>query len=136
MEGVKSGNFDAGLIIHEGRFIYRDHGLKLIIDLGEWWESRTSLPIPLGCITANNNTLREEEQHELETIIKSSLQYAINNRKASEEFIRQHAQELDGKTINDHINLYVNRFTVNLGREGHEAIKKLENMAIEKKIIK
>ncbi len=135
MDDVKEGKYDAGLIIHEGRFIYRNYGLRSIIDLGEWWENETSSPIPLGCITVKNACFTREEQDELDTILKSSVRYALNNRSASREYIKLHSQELDDEVIENHIRLYVNDFTIDLGDAGHRAVKKLEEIAMEKKII-
>lgn len=135
MEGVKSGRYDAGLIIHEGRFVFENYGLKKIADLGEWWEKETSCPIPLGCITIKNDRFTEEEKRELDAILKSSIEYAMNNRDASEEFIKRYSQELDDEVINSHINLYVNEFTLDLGETGRKAVQKLEEMARERNII-
>jgi len=135
MAGVQEGKYDAGLIIHEGRFVYQNYGLKSIIDLGEWWEKETSLPIPLGCIAIKNDRFTRDEKDQLNAIIKSSILYALNNRDASEEFIKRFAQELDDRVIENHIKLYVNDFTVDLGDTGHKAIKKLEELAGDKNII-
>jgi len=135
MDLVKEGRYDAGLIIHEGRFVFQNYGLKSIIDLGEWWEKETSSPIPLGCITIKNDRFSSEEKAELDAIIKSSVQYALNNREASEEFIKLYSQELDDEVIENHIRLYVNEFTVDLGERGLKAVKILEDMARERNII-
>lgn len=135
MEGIRDGKFDAGLIIHEGRFVYRNYGLEQVIDLGEWWEKETSSPIPLGCITVKNDRFSNEEKKELNAIIRSSVQYALDNRGASGEYIRRHSQELDDDVIESHIKLYVNEYTVDLGEAGRKAISKLEEMAGEKNII-
>jgi len=135
MDGVKDGKYDAGLIIHEGRFVYQNYGLHPIIDLGEWWEKETSSPIPLGCITVKNDRFRKEERDEIDSIIRSSVQYALNNRDASEEFIKLHSQEIDDEVIENHIRLYVNEFSVDLGETGRKAVNKLEEMARERHII-
>lgn len=135
MDGVKEGKYDAGLIIHEGRFVFKNYGLRQMIDLGEWWESETSCPIPLGCITVKNDRFSKEEKEKLDAILKSSVEYALNNRDASEEFIKRYSQELDDEVIENHINLYVNKFTIDLGETGHNAVKKLEDMARERHII-
>jgi len=135
MEGVHNGIYDAGLIIHEGRFVYKKYGLEQIVDLGEWWEKETGAPIPLGCITARNSSFSEKEKNELSTIIRSSIEYAINNREASREYIKYNAQELDDEVIESHIRLYVNEFSLSLGDQGYRAIRILEKMAREKQII-
>ncbi len=136
MECVKSGEFDAGLIIHEGRFVFQDYGLTQIIDLGEWWEQFTSSPIPLGCIAADSAAFSKTEMNDISTIIKSSVEYAFADRSASADYIKQHARELDDGVIESHINLYVNKFTLSLGSEGHRAVELLESMAKERGIIK
>ncbi len=135
MTGVQNGTYDAGLIIHEGRFVYQNFGLSSIVDLGEWWEKETSYPIPLGCIAIKNDRFTKDEKNELNAILKSSVQYALKNPDASEEFIKRYSQELDDEVIENHIKLYVNDFTIDLGEAGHKAVKKLEEMAIERQII-
>ncbi len=135
LEGVKTGRYDAGLIIHEGRFIYPEYGCKKIVDLGEWWESETGMPIPLGCITIRRDQTTFSRKKDIESILKHSIQYAFNNRDASRDFIMRHAQEMDNTVINSHINLYVNDFSLSLGAKGKKAIQTLEEMARWKKII-
>ncbi len=135
LEGVQSGKYDAGLIIHEGRFVYQEYNCAKIIDLGEWWEQETSLPIPLGCIAVQKTPPAFEKKKEIEAIIKSSVQYAFDNPRASQEFVRKHAQELDDNVINRHIDLYVNDFTLSLGDQGIKAVQTLEEMARWKKIL-
>ncbi len=135
LSGVQSGEFDAGLIIHESRFVYKNFGLKKIIDLGSWWEQETGYPIPLGCIVLKKENFLLKRKRKIESIIQNSVKYAFNNKEASAQFIKTHAQELDEKVIQEHINLYVNDFTVSLGRKGRQAIKILEEMATWKKIL-
>lgn len=115
-------NIDAGLIIHESRFTYKSKGLIKIQDLGEFWRNRTSLPIPLGGIFVKRS-LPYDTQKKIDRIIKKSIEYALNNRDESFEFIQSHAQELDKDIVEDHINLYVNDFSISLGREGKSAIE-------------
>ncbi len=129
LEGVRSGKYDAGLIIHEGRFIYPGYGCVKIIDLGEWWEKETGGPIPLGCIAVRKDPATFSMKSQIESIIKSSIQYAFQDRSASRDFIKQYAQEMDDPVIDGHIRLYVNEFTLSLGNQGREAIQKLEEMA-------
>jgi 1,4-dihydroxy-6-naphthoate synthase len=135
LEGVKKGIYDAGLIIHEGRFIYREYGCSEVIDLGGWWETETGLPIPLGCIAIKKDAENMLIKNDIETILKNSVQYASGNRDASREFIKLHAQEMDDQVIDGHIDLYVNDFTLSLGDDGRHAIKTLEEMARWKKIL-
>ncbi len=135
LPSVQSGEFDAGLIIHEGRFIYPDYGCAKVIDLGEWWEKETNLPIPLGCIAIRKDPQTVIHKKEVELIIRNSVFYAKKNRSASRSFVRKHAQELDDKVIDGHIDLYVNDFTVSLGITGQRAIQTLEEMAKWQKIL-
>lgn len=127
LPGIAEGVYDAGLIIHEGRFIYPDFGCSLIIDLGQWWEDLTGLPIPLGCIAIRKDIPAYRQT--IESIIHDSVKFAGENPGVSKGFIRAHAQELDEKVIADHISLYVNEFTLSLGEKGARAIDRLEEMA-------
>ncbi len=133
MRAVRNGSFAAGLIIHEGRFVFESYGLKKIIDLGEWWEHETGLPIPLGCIALRKD--REEYFDDINAIMKASIEYAHTHPGESREFVRAMAQELNDEVIARHIALYVNGFTHSLGEQGHEAIAVLENMARAKGVL-
>ncbi len=135
LKGVESGKFDAGLIIHESRFVYKELGLKKIVDLGFWWEQETGLPIPLGCIAIRKDKFLINRKKEIESLIQNSIKFAYNHKDASTEFIKTHSQELDDKVINNHINLYVNDFTLSLGEKGNKAIQTLEEMTKWKKIL-
>lgn len=136
IEGVRDGLFDAGLIIHEGRFVYSKFNLIKIIDLGEWWEKETDLPIPLGCIALRMDLDMNNIKEEINEILKASIEYALINGDDSKEFIKSHANILDDRVIKEHINLYVNSFTVELGNKGEKAIQTLEEMARWRGIIK
>ncbi len=125
---------DFGLIIHENRFTYQDKGLAKLVDLGELWESKTGCPIPLGGIVANRN-LPEEIQHKLNRVLRRSVEFAFENPKSGLEFIRSHAQEMSEEVMYKHIDLYVNKYSVDLGEEGKKAIKLLFDTAREKNII-
>lgn len=133
--GVASGRYDAGVIIHEGRFVYRKSGLEKVIDLGEWWEETTGSPIPLGCIAAKRS-LGEQVKTDVESVIRSSVEYAFHHRDASSEFIKAHSRELEDEVISSHIALYVNDFSVDLGESGRFAVEKLESMARDRGIIR
>lgn len=134
MPAVASGEFDAGLIIHEGRFIFEHIGLKKIIDLGAWWEDETGMPIPLGCIVIKNNL--SDYAQKISSIIRSSIDYAFENRSSSRAYIKSLAQELNDNVIDEHIKLYVNDFSRSLGDIGMMAVKKLEEMALWRGLIK
>lgn len=135
MEAVKKGDVDAGLIIHESRFTYPSYGLKQVIDLGEWWENETGLPIPLGCIIAKRS-LGKELINRIDRLIKESVIYAMKHRAEPVRYIKEHSQELEDSVIARHINLYVNDYSINIGDEGIKAVKRLFEMAEDRGIIK
>jgi 1,4-dihydroxy-6-naphthoate synthase len=125
---VEHGRVDAGLIIHESRFTYRDHGLVEIADLGAWWEAETGLPIPLAGICARSD-LDEEVAAEAERAIRASVEHAFAHPDDSRAYVRAHAQELSEDVCRSHIELYVNRYSVDLGDEGLDAIAALTGRA-------
>ena len=125
---------DAGLIIHENRFTYEDKGLKKIIDLGEYWEKKTAMPIPLGGIVAKR-TLPQDILEKINRVMERSVAFALTNPDSSLPFVKQFAQEMDEKVMYQHINLYVNHFTKNLGNKGRAAIQLLFETALAKNII-
>ncbi|MCU0845286.1 MAG: 1,4-dihydroxy-6-naphthoate synthase [Spirochaetes bacterium] len=131
LEGVAGGRFDAGLIIHEGRFVYPRFGLEKIVDLGEWWEAETGLPIPLGCIAmrVDGGDYDRVRVSEFTRIIRASVRHALDNPEDSRGFVRAHAREMDDDVVRRHIGLYVNDFTLDLGETGRRAIQTLEEMA-------
>jgi 1,4-dihydroxy-6-naphthoate synthase len=133
-DAVLAGRIDIGLIIHENRFTYQDKGLKKIIDLGEFWESKTGCAIPLGGIVANRS-LPFYVQHKINRILRRSVAFAFENPKSGLEFIRSHAQEMSEEVMYKHIELYVNKYSLDLGAEGKKAIKLLFDTALEKNII-
>jgi 1,4-dihydroxy-6-naphthoate synthase len=124
MPAVARGEFDAGLIIHESRFTYPQHGLVRVVDLGEWWERTTGLPIPLGGILARRS-LGEASIRAIEDGIRRSVEYAFAHPDASRPYVRAHAQEMDDTVTQQHIDLYVNRFSVDVEEEGQRAIEAL-----------
>jgi 1,4-dihydroxy-6-naphthoate synthase len=131
---VLEGRVDIGLIIHENRFTYQDKGLKKIIDLGDYWEKETGCAIPLGGIVANRK-LSFDVQHKINRVIRRSVEFAFENPKSGLEFIRSQAQEMSEEVMYKHIELYVNKYSVNLGVEGRKAIKLLFDKALENNVI-
>jgi len=119
---VLKGKFDLGVIIHESRFTYEEKGLKKVIDLGEWWEKKTKFPIPLGGI-AIKKTFPKGIQQGVNRVIRRSVEFAFANPSSSKAFIKKHSQEMNDEVIKQHINLYVNKFSVSLGKKGNEAVK-------------
>jgi 1,4-dihydroxy-6-naphthoate synthase len=132
---VLNDNFDAGLIIHENRFTYEKKGLLKVADLGEFWEKYANAAIPLGGIVVKRN-LPNELKQKINRVLKRSVEYAFANPKSSIDYVKKHAQEMQEEVMYKHINLYVNKFTKDLGEEGKRAVKTLFNMAKEKQIIK
>jgi 1,4-dihydroxy-6-naphthoate synthase len=119
---------DAGLIIHENRFTYGAKGLKKIIDLGEFWESETGAPIPLGGIVVNR-ALPDEVKLTVNRVLRRSVEYAFANRAASLPYVRAHAQEMSEEVMYKHIDLYVNQYSVDLGADGRRAVQLLFDRA-------
>jgi 1,4-dihydroxy-6-naphthoate synthase len=125
MPAVAAGEIDAGLVIHEARFTYADHGLHRIVDLGDWWEATTGLPIPLGAIVARDDLVAEYGTDALTGWLRASVQYAWEHPQASATYVAEHADELSTDVQQRHIDLYVNRFTASLGDEGRAAFNAL-----------
>jgi 1,4-dihydroxy-6-naphthoate synthase len=124
LDAVVTGEVDAGLIIHESRFTYRDHGLVSVADLGQWWEGETGLPVPLAGIFARSD-LEPEVSEQAEAAIRASVEYAFGHPDASREYVRSLAQEMSDDVCAAHIGLYVNEHSVDVGNEGLTAIDRL-----------
>jgi 1,4-dihydroxy-6-naphthoate synthase len=124
MPAVAAGEVDAGVIIHEGRFTFGSYGLRRLIDLGEWWEETSGLPLPLGGIAVSRR-LERQTQAEIERAVHSSVEYALANPDAATEYVRSHSQEMDPEVCRAHIELYVNDFSVDYGAEGIVAIESI-----------
>lgn len=121
MRAAETGQVDAGLIIHESRFTYPAHGLKKVLDLGEWWEEDTGHAIPLGGILMRRD-LGSELIARVDAALKQSVEYAHANPETVRDYIRAHAQEMDEEVMQAHIALYVNQYTLDYGQEGEAAI--------------
>ncbi|MDI1461964.1 1,4-dihydroxy-6-naphthoate synthase [Catellatospora sp. KI3] len=122
MPGVAQGRFDAGLVIHEARFTYQRYGLTSLVDLGEWWETDTGLPIPLGAILARRGTVDPVAATEW---VRASVRAAWADPAASRDYVLAHAQEMEPDVVDQHIKLYVNEFTEELGEAGYAAARAL-----------
>lgn len=134
IDSVKKGHADAGLIIHESRFTYGSAGLTKLIDLGEWWEEETGLPIPLGGILARREMERDLVL-KIEGLIRKSIEYGFSHRSEPLSYIKAHAQEMDDKVVDRHIDLYVNSYSLDLGEKGIIAVGELFRRAEERGII-
>lgn len=120
-ELVLTGKVDAGVIIHETRFLYQEMGLTLLADLGELWTSRQQLPIALGGIVVNRR-YDIDTQQQIERILKRSVAYSVLNAQECKQQVRKYAQELDTQVIDKHIDMFVNKYTLNLGEKGKKAV--------------
>ena len=123
-EAVERGEADAGVLIHEGRFVYEKRNLELVADLGKLWESETNLPLPLGAIVAKRE-LGEEVISKFDRLLARSVAFAFENPLVSRDFVKEHAQELEDDVIEKHIALFVNDYTLSLGEEGRKAVERL-----------
>ena len=125
---------DAGLIIHETRFTYYRLGLHKLADMGEYWETLTGLPIPLGAIVIKRS-IPDDIALKVNRVVRRSLEYAYKDSFASYDFVSDNAREMDSTIMNNHIKLFVNEYTLNLGKKGREAIVELFRIAGEKGVI-
>ena len=124
MPAVRDGRVDAGLVIHEARFTYRTYGLHKLADMGEHWERTTGLPIPLGAIIARRS-LGKATLRLLAESARASVRAAWDDPEASRPYVLEHAQEMDASVADQHIGLYVNEFTADLGEDGYAAVRGL-----------
>ena len=121
---VERGEADAGVLIHEGRFVYERRNLELVADLGKLWESETNLSLPLGAIIVKRE-IAEDVISNFDNLLSKSVRFAFENPDLSRDFIKQHAQELEDEVIDKHISLFVNDYTISLGEEGRKAVERL-----------
>jgi 1,4-dihydroxy-6-naphthoate synthase len=126
-EAVLSGKVDAGVIIHENRFTYQQKGLKKITDLGEYWEEQTKSPIPLGGIVIKR-TIPFEVKQQINFFIKKSVEYAFEHYPLITDYVKQHSQEMEESVMRQHIDLYVNNYSIDLGAAGKKAVLKMMNV--------
>lgn len=121
---VAGGNFDAGLIIHEGQLTFRNQGLHLIVDLGVWWQERTGLPLPLGGNVVRKD-LGRETMTEVSRLIRESIRYALANRREALDYALKYARDMDVELADKFVGMYVNDWTLDYGERGRAAIRKL-----------
>ena len=134
LKSVRQGVVDIGLIIHESRFTYQEFGLQKILDLGDWWEQTTGHPIPLGGIIMRRS-LSGELSHLMEEKIRESIRYAQTHPEEPTNYIRRHAAEMEESVTRQHIDLYVNEYSLDIGTAGEEAIRFLFSEAEKKGIV-
>ena len=131
---IVAGNFDAGLIIHEGQLTYATNGLQKVIDLGVWWRDLTGLPLPLGG-NAIRRSLGQETMLTVTKALRESIQHALDHREEALAYAMQFARDLDATLANRFVSMYVNERTLAYGEDGKEAIRKLLEMGHERGII-
>jgi 1,4-dihydroxy-6-naphthoate synthase len=131
---VAAGDFDAGLLIHEGQLTYGNEGLHKILDLGQWWRSETGLPLPLGG-SAIKRALGPEAMLVTNNAIRDSIKFALENRDAALDYAMQFARDLDPNLANRYVGMYVNDRTIDYGEDGREAIRRILRMGFERGII-
>jgi len=131
---IQAGNFEAGLIIHEGQLTYSMSGLRKVLDLGVWWREATGLVLPLGG-NAVRRSLGKETLHTVTKAVRDSIQHAIDNREPALEYAMQFARDLDPRLANRFVSMYVNERTLDYGADGRQAIRKLLDLGHERGII-
>jgi 1,4-dihydroxy-6-naphthoate synthase len=122
-KAVLSGEVDCGVIIHEGRFTYQKKGLIKLRDLGEFWEEKTKCPIPLGGIVVRDD-IEESVRQKLSDLIRKSVEYSFAHYPQLSEFVKSHSQEMEEKVMRQHIDLYVNDYSISLGEMGRKAVER------------
>jgi 1,4-dihydroxy-6-naphthoate synthase len=120
---VKNSENVLGVIIHENRFTYMDRGLYKIIDLGNFWEEKTSFPIPLGGIVGKRS-IDENILMQVDALIRESMEYAFEHYPFISDYVKEHSQEMEESVMRKHIDLYVNKYSINLGEDGRKAVQK------------
>ena len=137
LSAVQEGQVDAGLVIHEGQLSYVDKGLKKIVDLGQWWQEKTGLPLPLGCNVVRKD-LGLENIRKIERLMKESIRYALEHREEALQFAKEYARDIkeDMERTNRFVGMYVNHRTLDYGEDGREAVRLLLKLGIERGIIK
>ena len=127
-DAILNGKVDMGVIIHENRFTYQQKGLHKLLDLGEYWETTTGCPIPLGGIVAHQR-IDVELQHKVDRLIRKSLEYAFSNYPFITDYVKQHSQEMSEDVMRQHIDLYVNNYSLDLGDDGMQAVEQMLHAA-------
>ena len=120
---LNSDNKSLGVIIHENRFTYFGKGLQKVVDLGNFWEEKTGYPIPLGGI-AGKRSIDEKILMKVDSLIKESIEFAFKNYPLITDYVKQHSQEMEPEVMKKHIDLYVNNYSIDLGKDGKNAIEK------------
>ena len=134
-EAILSGEVDCGVIIHESRFTYERKGLKKLIDLGDYWEKETGVPIPLGGIVMKKE-FDMDTINNVDELIRKSLEFAFDHYPTLTDYVKQHSQEMEESVMRQHIDLYVNNFSLDLGDEGRSAVERLTRVKLSSDKVK
>ncbi|MEG1635041.1 MAG: MqnA/MqnD/SBP family protein, partial [Rikenellaceae bacterium] len=129
---VLTGETDAGVLIHEERFVYKQKSLRLVADLSDMWNAKINLPIPLGAIVVNKQ-LDAHVQQDINAILKESIEFAFNDMRLSWRFVKEHARYMQDFVIEQHIKMFVNKFSLDIGEEGMKAVLELLKIADSEK---
>ena len=124
MDAVLNGEVDAGLLIHEGQITHKKHGLRKIVDLGEWWQEDMNLPLPLG-VNAVRSDLGQTAMRQIADLMRQSIEYALTHRDEAVAYAMKYGRGMDAGTTDKFIGMYVNKWTVEMGEDGRSAISKL-----------
>ena len=130
-DAVLNGETDLGVIIHENRFTYQQKGLIKIADLGSVWEEQMNAPIPLGGIAVKRN-LDQKIKNRIDELIRESVELSFSTYPIISDYVKQHAQEMSEEVMRQHIDLYVNNFSIDLGENGKNAIEAFYNVFLQK----
>jgi len=136
LDEVAKGTVDAGLIIHEGQISYKNYGLEKLIDLGKWWEKETSLPTPLGCVAVRRD-IGKDNINKINSLVRRSIEYSLLNKRPALEFAINYAREIKDsfEKTETFVDMYVNQYTLDYGKEGKEAVKLLLKLGYDRGII-
>lgn len=126
-DAVLNGQAELGVIIHENRFTYEQKGLHRIMDLGEYWEEKMKVPIPLGGIAVKKE-IPGPAQVQINALIRKSLEYAFAHYPSVSDYVKQHSQAMSEEVMRQHIDLYVNNYSLDLGDDGRQAIHALQEV--------
>jgi 1,4-dihydroxy-6-naphthoate synthase len=124
LDAVAAGRFDAGLIIHEGQLTFQNQGLRLVVDLGVWWQERTGLPLPLGGNVVRRD-LGTETMRQISRLLKESIRYGLAHRDDALTYALQYARDMDKSLADRFVGMYVNDWTLDYGPRGREAVRRL-----------
>jgi len=132
---VLNGSVDCGVIIHENRFTYMQRGLTKLMDLGEFWEKKTGAPIPLGGIVMRKD-FDPQVRQQVDALIRKSVEHAQANYPVLTDYVKQHSQEMEESVMRQHIDLYVNNYSLGLGTEGRKAVDTLLQVFQQMQVVK